>query len=98
MTKAEDTTNLTDEFKIEMNPVDTDDGPTSPQLPEIPARPADSASVADWVTYCVSLGADEKFLTDETKHWDGELTSGRLMAAPSLDKKTLIKLADHLGG
>jgi hypothetical protein len=91
---AKDEAGLTDEFKIELNPVDGEEEERSPQLPAIPDRPKDSASVADWVTYLVALGADETFLTQRTEHWDTE--RGRLGEVPPLNKDVLIKLADHL--
>ena len=91
-----DTAGLTDEFKIELNPVEGDEEPTSPQLPAVPDRPAKSADTDAWVAYLVALGMDETFLTQTTEHWDTD--RGRRGEIPALDKATLIKLADHLGG
>lgn len=87
---------LTDEFVLELNPVDSDDTPTSPQLPAVPERPADDAGPEAWVAYCVALGADEAFLTQTTEHWDTERSRRGEIGA--LDKDTLIRLATHLGG
>jgi hypothetical protein len=96
MAKLTDESGLTDEFKIELNPVDGDEEPRSPQLPAIPERPAEKASIADWVSYLIALGADETFLTQRTEHWD--TVNNRRGEIPALDKATLIKLADHLEG
>lgn len=96
MAKVTDESGLTDEFKLELNPVEGDEEPRSPQLPAIPERPADDADTEAWVAYVVALGADGTFLTERTEHWDTK--NERRGEIPALDKDTLIKLADHLGG
>lgn len=92
---AEDKTSLTDEFVVEMNPIEGESEKRSPQLPAIPERPDEDADRSEWVGYVVSLGADETFVNEETTH-TSEKHGGRV-TVPSLDKATLIKLADHLG-
>lgn len=94
MAKATDKTAITDEFTIELNPVDG--GPeAAPQLPAIPDRP-DGTDRDAWVEYVVALGASIHFVTSQTNHWDAD--SNQMLTSPALDTATLIKLADHLGG
>lgn len=87
---------MTDSFEIVLNPPEAGTDPASPQLAEIGKRPADSASRDAWVAYVVALGGDEHFVTSETAHFDSK--TAQVLTAPALDKATLIRLADHLGG
>lgn len=65
------------------------------------AKPAESASVSAWVDYCVSLGADRTFLTEETVHHDHVAADGQTnvyVTEPKLTKAELQELATRLGG
>jgi hypothetical protein len=90
---SNDSSGLSDEVHAEINP--TGPGPDNGPQPEpIGDRPADGASTAAWVDYCVALGADRTFLTEETGHFDG----GGYARESKFGRGDLIALADRLGG
>lgn len=91
---AKDDSGLTDEFQIEMNPVNEAEE-TSPQLPALPKRPADGAGREEWVSYVVALGGSAEFVNEDTEHYKEGVGPLR---APALTVKQLKTLAEHLGG
>lgn len=64
-------------------------------IPQIPKRPSDTAAVADWVKYCVALGADENYLTETTQH---TVDSDSFEEHTPLTRAELKELANNLGG
>jgi hypothetical protein len=68
------------------------------QPPAIPDRPADGAAKAKWVDYCVALGADRTFLTEDTEHGGGGADGNERITEPALTRDQLIELATRLGG
>lgn len=64
-------------------------------IPEIPKRPSDTAAAADWVEYCVALGADKHYLTETTQH---TVDSDSFEEHTPLTRAELKELATNLGG
>jgi hypothetical protein len=105
---------MSDDVRAEVNPTDTDDTPIedldpdwdqeeiarrqTEQPPAIPDRPADGAAKAKWVDYCVALGADRTFLTEDTEHGGGGADGNERITEPALTRDQLIELATRLGG
>lgn len=67
----------------------------------LPERPAQSADKAEWVDYCVALGADKRDLTKTTKHnvtLPDQAEVLDVYVSPEYTKDELVDLADRLGG
>ena len=92
---VKDSSGLTDEFKIELNPVEGAEEERSPQLPSLPDRPADDAKREVWVSYVLALGADATFVNEETTHFKDGIGP---LSSPKLTVQQLKALAEHLGG
>lgn len=68
----------------------------------LPDRPSKGAPLADWVDYCVALGASREDLTSETHHTvSGKGVDATVMGtyvSPEYGRAELVTLADRLGG
>lgn len=101
---SSDSSGLRDEVHAALDNPDDDPGfevfeaarGNTDQAEPVPGRPADGAPKWKWVDYCVALGADRTFISENTEHYDDE--HGGMVTESALARDDLIDLADRLGG